>query len=442
MIPYALLNAFAKLLKEQRKITIRHAKQTISLDTPNYPFKACMQKGSGHIYLDESPLELSKTPFNLALEKCASNARIVDAYLENEDRILKIVLECATSYKKIESVLQLEFTGRHSNAILLSPQGIVVEALRFVSLEQSSRPVLKNTPLAPLEKPAFKRPPQESPDTPALLQALQDLHAKTTQKQLDSYKQSLKNTWLKKQETLQGFLDDLASPKELQDLSHTKQRQASLILCHLHELKPQSLYLGELCLENTKIPLPKNARSLSDAANKLFKESKKCQQRALHIVVQQENLESKIAFLQAKIALLDQSNLEDLKVLTPSKQGKYKKSHVWESFEIEGARIGIGRNENENRALLKAGRASDTWAHIKDKPSAHMLIFTHPNRPSASLLKKACHLLARLAYANESQQALKVAIDYTQKKHVKFAQKAGNKAFVTYTHFSSLVVAL
>ncbi|BEG56779.1 hypothetical protein NHP21005_04670 [Helicobacter sp. NHP21005] len=275
-----------------------------------------------------------------------------------------------------------------------------------------------------------------------MLQALQDLHTQTTNKQLESQRKSLKNTWLKKQESLKAILNTLSSPKELETLSHLKQRQASLILCHLHALEPQSLYQGVLCLENENIPLPKNSRSLSDAANKLFKEAKKCQQRARHIATQQENLESKIAFLQAKIALLPQSNLEDLKVLTPSKQSKHKKPSSWESFEIEGVRVGIGRNENENRALLKAGRSGDTWAHIKDKPSAHMLLFNHPNHPSASLLHKACHLLAKLAYANESQQALKVAIDYTQKKHVKFAQKGGNKAFVTYTHFSSVVIAL
>ncbi|GMB94321.1 NFACT family protein [Helicobacter heilmannii] len=442
MISYALLLAFAKLLKEQSKITIRHAKQILSLDTPSHPFKACMQKGVSHIYLDPTPLELSKTPFNLALERYASNAKIVDCYLENEDRILKIVLECATSYKKVQSVLQLEFTGKHSNAILLSPQGVVLEALHFVSLEQSVRPVLKNTPLSPLEKRPFKRLSQAVLSTPALLEALQELHAQTTNKQLESQRNGLKNTWHKKQESLKAILNTLASPKELEDLSHTKQRQASLILCHLHALEPKSLYQGVLCLENEQIPLPKNSRSLSDAANKLFKEAKKCQQRALHITIQQENLESKIAFLQAKIDLLPQSNLDELRVLTPSKQSKRKKPSNWESFEIEGVRVGIGRNESENRALLKEGRSGDTWAHIKDKPSAHMLLFTHPNRPSTSLLHKACHLLAKLTYAGESQQALKVVIDYTQKKHVKFTQKGDNKAFVTYTHFSSVVVAL
>ncbi|BCZ17314.1 hypothetical protein NHP190003_05960 [Helicobacter sp. NHP19-003] len=157
MISYALLNAFVKLLKEQSKITIRHAKQTLSLDTPNYPFKACMQKGTSHIYLDPTPLELSKTPFNLALERYASNAKILDCFLENEDRILKIVLECATSYKKVQSVLHLEFTGKHSNAILLDGQGLVLEALRFVSLEQSVRPAQKR-PASPLEKPPLNAP--------------------------------------------------------------------------------------------------------------------------------------------------------------------------------------------------------------------------------------------------------------------------------------------
>ncbi|WP_163564771.1 NFACT family protein [Helicobacter suis] len=440
MIPYSLLYHFAQLLKAQAKITIRHAQNIFSLDTPAYAFKACMQKGNSYVYIDKTPLLIHKTALNLALEKHASNAKIVDVCLENEDRILKITLEGKETYKKTHTILQLEFTGKHSNAILLSSEGYVIEALHFVGLSSSYRPVLKNKPLAPLKKPPFSRPPLKPMALKELLQSLEELHANHSAKQLQTKKESLKRAWLKKKEALQSLLNQLKSPEELKKQATEKHNHACLILCHLHTLKPKDLYTDTLILEQEPIKLPKNARSFSDAADKLFKEAKKCQQKASHIGLQRENLLSKSTFLDSKIALLDKANLEELHMLTPPKSSK-KSSNTWESLEIEGIRVGFGRNETENRALLKSARSRDIWAHIKDKPSAHMLIFSHPNNPSSSVLLKACKLLAKLTYPKlTSQQTLKVPIDYTQKKHVKFTNKS--KAHVSYTHFSSVVIVL
>ncbi|CCF79801.1 Fibronectin/fibrinogen-binding protein [Helicobacter bizzozeronii CCUG 35545] len=172
MMPYALLHHLAHLLKQQSKITIRHHQNLLSLDTPHYLFKALMQQAQSYVYVDTTRLSVAKTPFNLALEKYASNAKILDAFLENEDRILKIALECPHAYKKIRSYLQLEFTGKHSNAILLDMQNKVIEALHFVRETQSYRPVLKNQVLLALQKPHFKRPPLEPLNTPDFFASL------------------------------------------------------------------------------------------------------------------------------------------------------------------------------------------------------------------------------------------------------------------------------
>ncbi len=445
MMPYALLHHLAHLLKQQNKITIRHHQNLLSLDTPHYLFKALMQQAQSYVYVDTTRLSVAKTPFNLALEKYASNAKILDAFLENEDRILKIALECPHAYKKIRSYLQLEFTGKHSNAILLDMQNKVIEALHFVRETQSYRPVLKNQVLLALQKPHFKRPPLEPLSTPDFLQDLQDLHHAHSAKLLSTKKSNLEGLWLKKKQNLQAVLQGLPSEAHLSSLAQQKHTQASLILSNLHRLDPKAIYSPVLKLENEGIELPKNARCLSDAANKLFRESKKCKQKSAHVALQRDNLTSKIAFLDAKLALLEHASLEELNLLTPLKNTAKKKTPParFENFEIEGVKVLIGRNEKENRELLKMARSQDIWAHIQDKPSAHMLIFTHPNKPSSSLLLKACTLLAKLSYPHtNSQQSLKVRIDYTPKKHVKFASKPNNRAYVTYTHFSSLSVGI
>lgn len=444
MMPYTLLYHLALVLKQQPKITIRHYQNLLSLDTPAYLFKASMQKSQSYVYVDKTRLPTHKTPFNLALEKYASNAKVLDAFLENEDRILKIALECPHPYKKTHAFLQLEFTGKHSNAILLDAHNRVIEALHFVKELQSYRPVLKNHALLPLQKPPFNRLPLEPLSTEDWLQALQNLHNAHSAKVLDAKKESFKNLWLKKKQNLQAVLKSLPSAPDLLRQAEQKHHQASLILSNLHRLDSKALYSPKLALLDQNIDLPKNARSLSDAASKLFKESKKCKQKSAHIALQIDNIASKIAFLDAKIAFLEHANLEELEMLTPKSTPKKKSSvlHL-ESFEIEGIKVAIGRNERENRELLKMARSQDIWAHIKDKPSAHMFIFSHPHSPPSHILVKACTLLAKLSYPHSSsQQALKVPIDYTQKKHVKFANKPHTKAYVTYTHFSSLTIAI
>ncbi|WP_120943923.1 NFACT family protein [Helicobacter labacensis] len=441
MISYALLYHIALLLKTQSKITIRAHAHYITLDTPEYCFKACMDKSQSYIYVDQHRHAIyPKTPFNLALEKHASNARLVDAFLENEDRILKIVLECAHSYKKTQASLQLEFTGRHSNAILLDAQGRVLEALRFVGAQQSYRPVLKAQILAPLLKPPFARPPLQEMPPSALLDALANLRARAQAQSLAGQKESLKKGWLKRLELLQARLERLPSAPTLLQESATQRAHASLILAHLHHLDSKLIYAPSITLEDQVIKLPPQARTLSDAANKLFKMAKKNQQRAQHIILQVENLQSKIAFLQAKLALLPSARLEDLAPMRAKPTRHSPKTTHLESFDIEGVRVLIGRNQQENREILKMARARDIWAHAKDQPGAHMVIFSHPNTPSKEVLHKACVLLAKLTHAHSSAQALKVRIDHTQKKHVKLASQAGVQVF--YTHFSTMTITI
>ncbi|WP_104757933.1 NFACT family protein [Helicobacter salomonis] len=441
MISYALLYHSALLLKKQSKITIRAHQHVLVLDTPHYCFKACMHRAQSYLYIDLcAHASYSKTPFNLALEKYASNARIVDASLENDDRILKIALECAHSYKRTHAFLQLEFTGKHSNAILLDAQGRVLEALRFVSAQQSYRPVIKAQILTPLAKPAFTRPPLEPMLEQDLFEALHALHTRVSMQTLESQKAGLKRNWKKKEQTLQARLESLPSAPQLLQESAQQRVHANLILAHLHHLDPSLVYAKTLVLEEQHITLPPQARTLSDAANKLFKMAKKSQQKATHIALQVENIRSKIAFLQAKQAFLATARLEDLTLLRAKTTRRSVPNAHLESFDIEGTRVMIGRNQQENREILKMARAHDIWAHVKDKPGAHMVIFSHPYAPSESLLHKACTLLAKLTCSNPSAQALKINIDYTQKKHVRFASQAGTQVF--YTHFNTITITI
>ena len=41
-------------------------------------------------------------------------------------------------------------------------------------------------------------------------------------------------------------------------------------------------------------------------------------------------------------------------------------------FEVDGIPLKMGRNQDENDALLKSMNPDDTWFHLEDAPSAHL----------------------------------------------------------------------
>jgi len=90
-------------------------------------------------------------PFDTMLKKRFSGAKILHAGLVGEDKILRIDTALQGAYKASRSTLQLEFTGRHTNAIILDENGVVLEALRHVDAEASFRVVQPGVKLLPLK---------------------------------------------------------------------------------------------------------------------------------------------------------------------------------------------------------------------------------------------------------------------------------------------------
>ena len=99
-------------------------------------------------------------PFDVIVAKRFNRSNILGVELLNDDKIIRFKTSIASAYKEEISYLQIEFTGKYTNVIILDEQNIVLEALRHVDLFSSFREVrvgqkLLDVPLAPFVAKEF-----------------------------------------------------------------------------------------------------------------------------------------------------------------------------------------------------------------------------------------------------------------------------------------------
>ena len=115
-------------------------------------------KGNSTIFKSKKILSSKKdfnAPFDVALQKRFNNSKIESVELYNDDKIINFRVNSSSSYKKLTTILQLEFTGKHTNIIILDENRIIIEALRHVDEFSSSRIVKVGIKLEEIPKQTF-----------------------------------------------------------------------------------------------------------------------------------------------------------------------------------------------------------------------------------------------------------------------------------------------
>ncbi len=82
------------------------------------PLFVDLSKNDSYVFLKEDfkRSKLYNAPFDVVLAKRFANSKIERIDVEEGNRILRISVLASSSYKAIRSTLQLEFTGRNTNA--------------------------------------------------------------------------------------------------------------------------------------------------------------------------------------------------------------------------------------------------------------------------------------------------------------------------------------
>ena len=379
-----------------------------------------MTRGHSLVYKAPSqrPLQGYSAPFDTLLHSLVSASRLLKVEMPGGDRILRFTLAPKSSYKDKTIYLQLEFTGKNTNAILLDENETVIEALRHIDAESSFRVVRPGVRLLAL--PAFKHIEEEKREISDIDTLLEKRYETIQAKRLSELKKQKLAQIAKKREKLAQSLAKLPDEHKLAQEETKYQSYANLILANLYQIKPYDKTLKTTDFEGNPITitLPKNIK-VNRMSDYFFTLAKRAKNKAKNIHIERENLESKKAFYDNIYYAIEQAREPyELELLVPKRaKSKRKKERLKEGelFWIEDYKVFVGRNSSENQKLLSLAKANDLWMHIRDIPSSHVIIRTDKQNLPQSVIEAAAKLCVDFSVKNPGEYD----VDYTKRKFVK-----------------------
>jgi len=395
-----------------------------------------MQRSNSSVFkCQEYPRsKVYNAPFDVILAKRFNRANVLHVELLNGDKIIRIKTSIASAYKEEITYLQIEFTGKYTNVIILDENNIVLEALRHVDLFSSFREVrvgqkLLDVPPAPFVAKEYRVEDVE--------QFLYEVYEKEQNAKLDNLKKQKIAQLGKKLNKLQKLYEKLDSQETLEEEVRKNEHLGNLVLSNVQNIKP---YATEITLQNydgkdVKVSLPKQYPTPFMISKMFFTKSKKAKQRAKHLHIEEESLRSKIEHLKRFIHVIKEAkDVAKIEMLLPKKvqNKKVKQNDSIEVFWIEGYKVQLGKNEKGNVELLKNARAKDIWLHMKDRPSAHVIITTDKQNLPQNIIMAAAKLCVEFSTTSKDR----FLVDYTPRREVSIQ----NGANVLYNKYKTIEV--
>lgn len=395
-----------------------------------------LNSGDSGISIGESTSrgKMYQAPFDMILAKRFNRSTIHSISMHNNDKILRITAGMSGSYKSLTTTLQLEFTGKHTNAIILDEEGRVLEALHHIDEEVSSRSVRVGQIL--LDPPPIPYEPKEYP-LEDVRSFLVDEFTRRNCGKLERLKKEKNLLLYKRLEQLKKHINALEDEGILLEDAQKSQHIGHLILANLSSIRP---YDSEIVLDDfdgtpLKIALAPRCPTPSSQAEHFFKRSKKGKQKALGLHRERNNLEEKIRHLELFIQTVNEATTpEEIALLFPQKgeKSRLKTSDSIAQFWIEGVKVSLGKSEKGNIELLQNAKARDIWMHLKDRPSAHVIISTDKQQLPEKILELAAKLCVDFSVFEKGSYL----VDYTPRREVRIVEGAN----VLYTNYKTLSI--
>ncbi len=446
------LQAIAKRLKQFKHITRarRVENNTIELSFDKaHTYFFNLTRGHSHAYKAPSqrPLQGFNAPFDTLLHTLVSASKLIHITTPNDDRVLRFELAPKSSYKDKRITLQLEFTGKNTNAILLDENEVIIEALRHIDADSSFRVIRPGVellgiparePRADIESAPTTSTTSVGADSISTLNTqtidthLENIHTQKQQQRLTESKKVKQASTFKKIQKISKELEKLPNSNTLAEEAEKHQKTANIILANLYQIKPYDKSLKAYDFEGNEvtIPLPKDT-VVNRMSEHYFNLSKRAKSKAKNVHIEQDNLESKKAFYENILyAIENATTLYDLELLVPKRgkqQRKKEKMRFGELFWIEDYKVMVGRNSNENQKLLQAAKGNDIWMHTREIPGSHVFIRTDKQNLPDSVLEAA----AKLCVDFSAKSPGDYLVDYTKRKFVKI-QEGSNVEYDKY----------
>ncbi len=437
---YYILKAFVEYLQQECQV-IKFIKRVenntifIEFNDKNQIYFD-MTKGNSLVYKKNENLSKKDffAPFDTLLQKRFTNARINEITLHNDDKVIRFYVQSKSSYKSLTTILQFEFTGKHTNIVILDEQTIVLEALRHIDGFSSSRIVRVGEKLDEIPKQNFVPKIESIDDLKALLF---NVYEEKEEKLLANIKKQKIMQLSKQAQKINKLMASLPNKEALEEESLILYEKANLLLNHLHEIKPYQKKIMVRNYQGEEIELLIDTKgNPSVYANELFKKAKRAKKKSENVAIEKDNLMQKFEFFNRMIANITQAvTLDEIEFLNPKKQKnqtKTKKAEPYETFIFQGYKIMLGTNEYSNIYLLQNSKASDFWFHMKDTNSCHVIVQNTKKSLPIDVIYKAAELCVMFSIGAKGKHL----VDFTQRRNVKIQ----NRANVLYNPYDTIDV--
>ena len=231
-------------------------------------------------------------------------------------------------------------------------------------------------------------------------------------------------------------VDDLIKGQLLQSsLYNIRKGMTSITLRSFDDTTDYTISLNPLKspTENMQIYFKNYKKSIN--ANKHINEQieiAKNEIAYLSTILSQIEFVNTVEMLDIKAELISNGYLKDNKKILKSKQNSVKSIT---KYLINGSEFYVGKNNIQNNYLTHSfAKKTDYWFHVKDMPSAHVILRT--DKLEERNIRIAAHLAALNSKYDKSNS---VPIDYTEVKNIK--KVPGMKGcFVTYTNQKTIYI--
>jgi len=395
-----------------------------------------MTRGHSFIYKAPSqrPLQGYNAPFDTLLHSLMSGGKLISVEVPDNDRLLRFTIAPKSSYKDKIIYLQLEFTGKNTNAILIDDNEVIIEALRHIDADSSFRVIRPGMELFSI--PPFERT-EEAKKIDDIDLYLEEKYEHIQAKKLLELKKQKLSVTAKKSKKFEQLLEKLPDEEKLAKQEQEYKSYANLILANLYQIKPYDTKLNTFDFEGNEISikLPKDTK-VNRMPDYFFNLGKRAKNKARNIHIEKDNLESKKSFYDNIYYALEQATTPyELELLVPKRAKslrKKEKLREGELFWIENYKVLVGRNSNENQKLLSVAKGNDIWMHTREIPGSHVIIRTDKQNLPDSVIEAAAKLCVDFSVKSPGDYL----VDYTKRKFVK-VQEGSN---VEYDKYQTIAV--
>lgn len=408
--------------------------------------------------------------FLVKFKKEIENGRIIDIKKLPNDRIVEIIIsKTSETYKKNTRYIYLELIPNQTNLILTDEENKILLCLRNVSLE-SGRLILPNAiytlPLTQKQSEYSKFEEEQ----------IEKYHTQDLGLNKDENNYSVITTPTSRVISLNDLYLDYANAMEDKHRKETNSEVVLAINRHFKSLKKkfehlntelknaqnfeQYLTYGNLILTYQQNNLHQSGltnldfdgikvelnplKTLKENANDYFNKYHKTKRSVSFIQEQITLTQDKISYFETLKNQLECSNDADLKGIefelcekgyifkkTLKKQNSKSQGMSQPYYiEIEGTKIGFGKNNIQNNYLtFSLAKPNHYFLHVLNKPGTHVIIFSE--NPS----KKVQECAAMIALINSNLEDGEVQI--TPKKYVK---KINSFGLVSLDKYSTIYI--